>query len=87
MPMQILNYFQNSRGHLCILLQITAERWVCQLFPFECITLPNAATTYFSSEQIAEICNLAGNLVNGVSKELVGPALSNNSVLEYVWAP
>jgi hypothetical protein len=50
---------------------------------FECLKLPNAANTYFSSEQIAEICIQAGNLVDGVSKELVGRALSNDSMSEY----
>ena len=50
---------------------------------FECLRLPNAQNNYFSSEQIAEICNHAGNLANGVSKELVARALSNDSMSEY----
>ena len=52
---------------------------------FECLKQPNTANTYYTSEQIAGICNHACNLVDedGVSKELVGRALSNDSMSEY----
>ena len=50
---------------------------------FECLKQPCAVNTYNFSEQIAEICNRADNLVNEVSKELVGQALSNISMMEH----
>ena len=72
----ISKYFQFKMG-----LPITSKP-IRTIF-FECLRLPNAQNNYFSSEQIAEICNHAGNLANGVSKELVARALSNDSMSEY----
>jgi hypothetical protein len=60
----------------------TTSKPVCTIL-FKCPKQLCAANIYYFSEQIAEICNQAGDLVNVVSKELVDWALSNESMTEY----
>ena len=64
--------------------------WPANLRPvrdvvFECLKLPEARNKYFSSTQLANLCNIAAGVqaLHGIDKAKIGRAFSNGNVSDY----